>query len=85
MKKEAFLRALDKRLEGMSAEERARALEFCAESIDDRVEDGMDEEDAVAALGDVETWRAACLPTGRWGRWCASACGAKATPGAWCC
>ena len=37
MKKEAFLRALDKRLEGMSAEERARALEFCAESIDDRV------------------------------------------------
>ena len=28
MKKEAFLRALDKRLEGMSAEERARALEF---------------------------------------------------------
>ena len=55
MKKEAFLRALNKRLEGMSAEERARALEFCAESIDDRVEDGMDEEDAVAALGDVET------------------------------
>ena len=53
MKKEAFLRALEKRLEGMSAEERARALEFCAESIDDRVEDGMDEEDAVAALGDV--------------------------------
>ena len=26
MKKEAFLRALDKRLEGMTAEERARAL-----------------------------------------------------------
>ena len=54
MKKEAFLRALEGRLEGMSAEERARALEFCAESIDDRVEDGMDEEAAVAALGDVE-------------------------------
>ena len=54
MKKEAFLRALNKRLEGMSAEERARALEFCAESIDDRVEDGMAEEDAVTALGDVE-------------------------------
>ena len=54
MKKEAFLRALNKRLEGMTAEEKARALEFCAESIDDRVEDGMDEEDAVAALGNVE-------------------------------
>ena len=27
MKKEAFLRALNKRLEGMSAEERARALD----------------------------------------------------------
>ena len=45
MKKEAFLRALDKRLEGMTADERARALEFCAESIDDRVEDGMAEDD----------------------------------------
>ena len=55
MKKEAFLRALEGRLEGMSADEKARALEFCAESIDDRVEDGMAEEDAVAALGDVET------------------------------
>ena len=54
MKKEAFLRALGGHREGMSADEKARALEFCAESIDDRVEDGMDEEDAVAALGDVE-------------------------------
>ena len=54
MKKEAFLQALEGRLEGMSADERARALEFCAESIDDRVEDGMAEEDAVAALGNVE-------------------------------
>ena len=38
----------------MSADEKARAMEFCAESIDDRMEDGMAEEDAVAALGDVE-------------------------------
>ena len=45
MKKEAFLQALERRLEGMSADEKARALEFCAESIDDRVEDGMAEED----------------------------------------
>ena len=37
MKKEAFLRALEGHLEGMTAEERARALEFCAESIDDRI------------------------------------------------
>ena len=54
MKKEAFLQALERRLEGMSADEKARALEFCAESIDDRMEDGMAEEDAVTALGDVE-------------------------------
>lgn len=33
---------------------KGRGLEFCAESIDDRVEDGMAEEDAVTALGDVE-------------------------------
>ena len=69
----------------MSAEERARVLEFCAESIDDRVEDGMDEEDAVAALGDVETVARGLLADRPLGRWCASACGGRAAPGVWCC
>ena len=52
--KAEFLQAQEARLGDLDAQERRRALEFCAESIDDRVEDGMAEEDAVAALGGVE-------------------------------
>lgn len=48
------MQALEKRLGDLSAEERAQALEFCAEGIDDRMEDGRSEEEAVAALGSVE-------------------------------
>ena len=55
MNKAEFLQALAARLNGLTAQERERALNFCAEGIDDRVEDGMEENDAVAALGDVET------------------------------
>ena len=54
MNKADFLHALEARLDGLDAQERRQALEFCAESIDDRVEDGMPEDDAVAALGSVE-------------------------------
>lgn len=54
MNKQAFLKALEDRLDGLSAQERARALEFYAQSVDDRVEDGMAEEQAVAALGEVD-------------------------------
>ena len=54
MNKQEFLQALEKRLGDLSAEERAQALEFCAEGIDDRMEDGRSEEEAVAALGSVE-------------------------------
>ena len=54
MHKAEFLQALEARLGDLDAQERRRALDFCAESIDDRVEDGMAEEDAVAALGGVE-------------------------------
>ena len=50
MHKAEFLQALEARLGDLDAQERRRALDFCAESIDDRVEDGMAEEDAVAAL-----------------------------------
>ena len=54
MNKQEFLQALEKRLGDLGAEERAQALEFCAEGIDDRMEDGRSEEEAVAALGSVE-------------------------------
>lgn len=54
MNKQEFLQALETRLGDLSAEERSQALEFCAEGIDDRMEDGTGEEEAVAALGSVE-------------------------------
>ncbi len=54
MNKQEFLQALEKRLGDLSAEERAQVLDFCAEGIDDRMEDGRSEEEAVAALGSVE-------------------------------
>ena len=54
MNKEQFLAALRHRLRYLPAEEVERSLTFYAESVDDRVEDGMSEWEAVAALGDVE-------------------------------
>lgn len=39
---------------GLPREEAAKSVEFYLEMIDDRVEDGMNEEDAVAALGSIE-------------------------------
>jgi len=39
---------------GLPREEAAKSVEFYLEMIDDRVEDGMSEEDAVAALGSIE-------------------------------
>jgi len=55
MNKEQFLAALRHRLCYLPAEEVERSLTFYAESIDDRVEDGSSEWEAVAALGDVES------------------------------
>lgn len=54
MNKEQFLSALRARLSDLPASETERPLAFYAESIDDRVEDGMTEEEAVAALGDLD-------------------------------
>ncbi len=39
---------------GLPREEAAKSVEFYLEMIDDRVEDGMNEEEAVAALGSIE-------------------------------
>ena len=44
MNKQEFLQALEARLGDLSAEERSQALEFCAEGIDNRMEDGTGEE-----------------------------------------
>ena len=54
MRKEEFLAGLRSRLSGLPAEEREERLAFYAEMIDDRVEDGEPEEDAVAGIGSAD-------------------------------
>ena len=55
MTKQAFLAALRARLEGLPEEEVKERMSFYAEMIDDRIEDGVSEEAAVAGIGSVET------------------------------
>ena len=53
MLKYEFLELLQEKLSGLPQEDIDGHVEFYAEMIDDRIEDGMAEEDAVAALGTV--------------------------------
>ena len=54
MNKTDFISALARQLSFLSAEERTEHLNFYAEMIDDRMEDGLSDEDAVAAVGSVD-------------------------------
>ena len=54
MNKIEFLRQLEKKLQALPDAERKQSLEYYFEIIDDRMEDGMGEEEAVAACGDVD-------------------------------
>lgn len=51
MKKEQFLTLLREKLSALSENDLQKSLDFYGEMIDDRVEEGMAEEDAVAELG----------------------------------
>ena len=51
--KDVFLSELKKGLEGFAEEDIQKFVDFYAEMIDDRIEDGKTEEEAVADLGDV--------------------------------
>ena len=53
MRKEEFLTALRAGLTGLSPEGVEKLVEFCSEMIDDRMEDGLTEEEAVAAAGSL--------------------------------
>lgn len=55
MKKEEFIAALAAEIRDLSKEDIARSLEYYGEMIDERVEDGMSVDEAVDALGGVET------------------------------
>lgn len=54
MRKDAFLTQLRAQLSGLSPIELEERLAFYSEAIDDRIEDGLSEEEAVAAVGTVE-------------------------------
>lgn len=61
MTKDAFLKRLNDILLGLKEDEREKTQEYYAEMIADRMEDGMSEEDAVAALGAPEAIAAQIL------------------------
>lgn len=54
MNKQDFLTALESALSGLGEEEAKKSLDFYAEIIDDAVENGENEEEAVARIGSVE-------------------------------
>lgn len=54
MTKTQFLDAVRSRLTGLSQSDIQRSLDFYAEMIDDRIDEGLGEEEAVAAMGSPE-------------------------------
>ena len=54
MNKKDFMAALGEGLVGLSPQEQDKWLDFYSEMIDDRIEDGIAEEEAVAAIGALE-------------------------------
>ena len=57
MTKNEFLTELKIALEGLPEEDIEKSLEYYSEMIDDRIEDGLSEEEAVADLGSIEDIR----------------------------
>ena len=54
MNKNEFLTALRGRLNGLPEEDIIKSMDYYGEMLDDRIEDGMSEEEAVEALGSIE-------------------------------
>lgn len=54
MNKNNFLNTLRDRLYGLPNEDIEKSVEYYSEIIDDRIEDGLSEDEAVAAVGTVE-------------------------------
>ena len=54
MKKQEFLDKLKSSLWSMPEADKQRSADYYAEMIDDRMEDGLSEEEAVAAIGDLD-------------------------------
>ena len=58
MNKDSFLIKLASALAGLPEEDIEKSLEFYSEMIDDRIEEGLSEAEAVAAVGTIEEIRA---------------------------
>ena len=54
MNKNEFLTLLRRRLSALPGEDIEKSLEYYREMIDDRIEDGLSEEEAVAAVGSID-------------------------------
>ena len=54
MNKKEFLSRLEHRLSGLPREEREERLSFYSEMIDDRIEEGLSEEEAVNDIGSID-------------------------------
>lgn len=54
MTKQEFLERLQKSLSGLSDNEACERIQFYSEMIDDRMEDGLSEADAVAKIGSID-------------------------------
>ena len=54
MNRQEFLAEISQRLEGLPAEEIERSNEYFLEMIEDRMEEGMSEEEAIADIGSVD-------------------------------
>ena len=54
MNKLEFLRELEKELSGLPKTERDEHINFYSEMIDDRVEEGLSEEEAIAQIGTID-------------------------------
>ena len=63
MNKETFLSELKKGLSGLPADDVNERLAFYGEMIDDRVEESMSEEEAVAGIGTVALAATTATPT----------------------
>ena len=62
MDKKTFLQTLQKRLKGLPEEDLRRTLEYYREMIDDRMEEGLSEAQAIAEIGSVEEIAEPLLP-----------------------
>lgn len=61
MNKAEFTQQLTNSLAGLSQYDLSRSVDYYTEMIDDRIEDGMTEEEAVAALGSIDEIRSKIL------------------------